>query len=117
MNEHSRGQADDEALSGILARAESLRRGELWTTALVHAVSLLVAFAAVVVLFELAATMWPELRTLNDSRWVEFSSLALLAMAAWVFISAARRSSATRHIEYELLKAEIREIQQRMAHR
>lgn len=100
----------------LLSRGESLRRSELWTTALVHAVLLLIAFLAVVTLYQIATGWWPMLEPDPEATWPLYARLMLIAMAAWIFISTARRGAQQRDIEMDLIRLEMREILQRPAH-
>lgn len=116
MNERFESDQRHVALADIVARGESLRRSDLWATGFVHASLLLVFFLALVILSDAATTIWPALRIDNDDILLNLSRLALLAMAAWIFISTSRRSALTRQFEFDLLRTEIKEIQQRMPH-
>lgn len=117
MNEYYEAEARDSALlAEIAARGEVLRRADLWTAALVHAALLIITFLAVFVLFDAAADIWPSLRSSPQPLALNGVRLALLGMAAWVFVSTARRGIQTSRMEIDLLRAEIREIQLRAAH-
>lgn len=103
------------ALLEVMVRAEALRRSELWTTALIHASILAVAFLAVVVVTGAASRMWPSLPALEGFE-LDAARLGLVILAGWIFASAWRRTAMTRDIEYRFLKDEVTEIQKRMTH-
>ena len=117
MNEYAEANAKDATLlAEAAARSEAIGRADLWSAALVHAALLLIAFLALVIAYEVASDFWPAIRLAEQSPLKNIARLALLAMAAWVFVSTARRAALTRQIEIDLLRAEIKEIQKRAAH-
>ncbi len=117
MNDYTDANGRDATLlAEIATRGEALRRADLLRAAFVHAALLLIAFLALVVLFDAATDIWPDLRSAQQSPWTNVARLGLLAMAAWIFVSTARRGALTNQNEIDLLRSEIKEIQHRAAH-
>jgi acyl dehydratase len=115
MNELIDADQKTVAVARVLARAEAIRNGDLWMTGIVHALSLLALFVAILIASDAAEKVWPWL-SIAKGPFVDLARIGLLATAAVVLISVRRRASLIGRIELELLRADIEEIQQRASH-
>lgn len=118
MNRHVPNRDGETALlAEIVMRSEMLRRNKLWMVSFTHGALLLVTFLVLVTLADSVVEIWPVLAAINQDPWLNLARLGLLAMAAWILVSSSRRNAEMTEMEVDLLRAEIRELQQhRTAH-